>query len=105
MVLLDDFEEDVSDRDGSLKWIYDRQVNLKEYRLERVSVHPLDSFTSLSKWSMVTEHSIATAIPPSSSDLPTPVEAQTYIYGNISGLNAELWSFDDFVKHNAWKWI
>ena len=41
---------------------------------------------------------------PQPSSLPSPVEAETYIYLDPSRLEHELWSFEDFVKENAWKW-
>jgi len=100
--VIDYFEGEVSDYGGSLEWIHDHHVNLKEYSRERVLVHPLESPTSLPKSSILTEKSVA---PPAPSKLATPVKAQTYVYCDVSNLDAELWSFDDFVKDNAWKWI
>lgn len=32
------------------------------------------------------------------------IEAQTYVFQTLSELERDLWSFDDFVKKNAWKW-
>ena len=38
--------------------------------------------------------------------LPPPLSAQTYIYaGPLKGLSPELWSYEDFVRENAWKWV
>lgn len=43
---------------------------------------------------------------PALNTLATPIEAETYIYaGPVSGLSAELWSYEDFVRENAWKWV
>ncbi|CDO74958.1 hypothetical protein BN946_scf184945.g30 [Trametes cinnabarina] len=43
---------------------------------------------------------------PSLDNLPSPISAETYIYaGSISDLSPELWSYDDFVRENAWKWV
>jgi len=32
------------------------------------------------------------------------IPAHTYIFLDIRFLEPTLWSFDDFVKKNAWKW-
>jgi len=50
----------------------------------------------------------ATALPPLAtvSELAEPIEAQTYVWClEDSDLEKELWSFDEFVGKNAWKWI
>ena len=36
--------------------------------------------------------------------LPDPISAETYVFRNESGLKAQLWSYEGFVKYNAWKW-
>jgi hypothetical protein len=49
-----------------------------------------------------------TALPPPAmvSELAEPIEAQTYVWClEDSKLEKELWSFDEFVKTNARKWI
>ena len=47
----------------------------------------------------------APELPPLDS-LPPPLSAQTYIYaGPLKGLSPELWSYEDFVRENAWKWV
>jgi hypothetical protein len=48
------------------------------------------------------------ALPPlaTANELAEPIEAQTYVWClEDSDLEKELWSFDEFVKKNAWKWI
>ena len=38
--------------------------------------------------------------------LPAPLPAETYIYaGPLTDLSPELWSYVDFVRENAWKWV
>jgi ferritin len=32
------------------------------------------------------------------------LDVETYVYKNFENLDAELWSFEDFVKNNARKW-
>ena len=50
---------------------------------------------------------ISTEIPlPAASELAQTVPAQTYAWGQDDGyLAKELWSFDEFVRKNAWRWI
>ncbi|KAJ7494766.1 hypothetical protein B0H11DRAFT_1857826 [Mycena galericulata] len=72
-----------------------------EYDRKAVQVHPLSGLVNLSSYTMPT----GTPSPlPSDSDLRDPVEVETYVYGDISGLMPEIWDFDDFVQKNAWKW-
>ena len=43
---------------------------------------------------------------PAAAELAQTVPAQTYAWGQDDGyLDKELWSFDDFVRENAWRWI
>jgi hypothetical protein len=78
-----------------------------EYSRVKVLVHPLGPISPLSTASNVKGR----FIPPSPAPLPPalelspPLEAETYRYDNIQDLNHELWSFEEFVKNNAWKWI
>jgi hypothetical protein len=37
-------------------------------------------------------------------DLGPALAAETYVYKNYENLEAELWSFEDFVKNSARKW-
>ncbi len=96
----------------------------QEYAREEVLVHPLGPLTPLS-YSPAPSTSIssslgtataastddhvvplhAPALPPLDS-LPPPLAAQTYIYaGPLRDLAPELWSYEDFVRKNAWKWV
>jgi len=49
-------------------------------------------------------------VPSHSPPLPTPldrslaIEAETYVYIEADDLESELWSFEDFVENNAWRW-
>lgn len=36
--------------------------------------------------------------------LPDPTPAETYVFRDETDLEAQLWSYGDFVKYNAWKW-
>ena len=43
---------------------------------------------------------------PSADELAPPIPAQTYVWcSKDSYLKKELWSFDEFVRNNAYKWI
>jgi len=77
-----------------------------------VNVHPLGPFTPIrtdtTATSEVGDKLIPAALPP----LPSPTEltqrlpAQTYVWRlDDSELEKELWSFDEFVKKNLWKWV
>ncbi|KAF8149898.1 hypothetical protein B0H34DRAFT_666397 [Crassisporium funariophilum] len=77
-----------------------------EYTREKVQVHPLGPFTSLSNTSIDLKELVPAHPPPlpSPSEMLNAIEAETYIYNDERDLKAELWSFDDFVTKNAWKW-
>jgi hypothetical protein len=80
-------------------------------------VHPLGRLTAIPSDAVVTSSSTETtvegclipaALPPlpSASELAHPIPAQTYVWGEEdSGLEKELWSFDEFVSKNAYRWI
>ncbi|KAF8806978.1 hypothetical protein BYT27DRAFT_7140509 [Phlegmacium glaucopus] len=77
-----------------------------EYKREKVDVHPLGPLTDVSNHS--TDY--GSLVPAHSPPLPSPsqlintIGVETYVYEDENNLMAELWSFDDFVKNNAWKW-
>lgn len=73
-----------------------------EYTRESVRVHPLGSFKDVSTYTI--DDALVPSQPSSSSERPPAVDAETYIYVKAFNLKSELWSFDDFVKNNAWKW-
>ncbi|KAI0368638.1 hypothetical protein BV20DRAFT_969010 [Pilatotrama ljubarskyi] len=110
------FVHGLSDRDISLLDLFEGD----EYTRESVAVHPLGPLTPLSshsepRASAPTPGDAATdayvvprtapELPPLNA-LPTPLPAQTYIYaGPLDQLSSELWSYEDFVRENAWKWV
>ncbi|KAI1797200.1 hypothetical protein LXA43DRAFT_910390 [Ganoderma leucocontextum] len=95
-----------------------------EYTRENVLVHPLGPFSALSSTpvprstipsvgaplapstqSATDAYTTAPELPPLDS-LSPPLPAETYIYvGPLDDLTPELWSYEDFVRENAWKWI
>jgi hypothetical protein len=78
----------------------------KEYTRESVQVHPLGPFKDVSTHTIDEDDLVPSHPPPlpSSSRASPAIDAQTYVYIDAGDLDSELWSFDDFVKNNAWKW-
>ena len=74
-------------------------------------MHPLGPFTPVpvdtTTSGAVEDGLIPADLPlPAASELAQTVPAQTYVWGlDDSDLDTELWSFDEFVRKNAWKWI
>ncbi|TFK20279.1 hypothetical protein FA15DRAFT_673596 [Coprinopsis marcescibilis] len=66
-----------------------------------IAVHPLGDLDPLSE-----DPSIPSNPPPlpDISQLPPTIQAETYIFASINVLEPALWSFEDFVAKNAWKW-
>jgi len=78
-----------------------------EYVRNLVPVHPLSPPTTLSPHILGHTSTLPPAAPHrhSPSTLPPPILAHTYIWcESLTRLIPSLWSFDDFVKNNAWKW-
>ncbi|KAF8239783.1 hypothetical protein L208DRAFT_1385831 [Tricholoma matsutake] len=77
-----------------------------EYVRKCVSAHQLGALVKLSEHPSDEESLITTKLPPLPSlvDLAPALDAETYVYKNFENLDAELWSFEDFVKNNARKW-
>ena len=78
----------------------------------QVLVHPLGPFTQVpvdaTTSGAVDESLIPTDLPalPAASEMAQTVPAQTYVWRQgDSDLDKEVWSFDEFVRKNAWKWI
>ncbi|KAI0775282.1 hypothetical protein BD413DRAFT_534727 [Trametes elegans] len=118
------FVRGLNDRDIALLDLFEGD----EYTRENVAVHPLGPPTPLSSApapSGATPGSTAEApavdapaatdayvVPRTASELP-PLEAlppalaaETYIYaGPLGGLSPELWTYEDFVRDSAWKWV
>jgi len=79
-----------------------------EYTRDLVPVHPLSAPTTLSPQIHGQQTSLPSAAPHSHcpSSLPPPIYAHTYIWCKPpTWLTPSLWSFEDFVKNNAWKWV
>ncbi|KIJ57819.1 hypothetical protein HYDPIDRAFT_103800 [Hydnomerulius pinastri MD-312] len=80
-----------------------------EYTRDLVSVHPLGPFSSLNDMPPVDANALFPAKPPpvsTPSELQKPLEANTYVWCRpLSELRADLWTFEEFVKQSAWKWI
>ncbi|KAH7884324.1 hypothetical protein F5I97DRAFT_1812660 [Phlebopus sp. FC_14] len=95
----------LSDEDVRLLDIFEGN----EYTRELVSVHPLGPFLQLNDMPPVEMDSLVPAtlppIPPP-NELAEPREANTYIWCcPLTQLRPSLWTFEDFVKHSAWKWV
>ena len=76
--------------------------------LGRLTAVPSDAAVSSSEATAVEGSLIPVALSPlpSADKLAQPIPAQTYVWcSKDSFLEKELWSFDDFVKNNAYKWI
>ena len=83
----------------------------QQYARFQVLVRPLGPFAQVpldAATSGGVEYSLIPAddlppLPPASSEL---ISAQTYVWRwHDRDLEQELWSFDEFVRKNAWKWI
>lgn len=81
---------------------------VQEYTRNEVSVRPLGPLTVVPDLQPTVRYDLVPANPPplpqDISQLPPPVKVDTYVYRNAADLDAALWSFDEFVKQNAWKW-
>ncbi|KAH9020466.1 hypothetical protein EDB85DRAFT_1896184 [Lactarius pseudohatsudake] len=78
----------------------------------QVLVHPLGPFAPVpvdTTTSGAVEDNLILVDPPplpAASELAQAVPAQTYVWClKDNYLNKELWSFDEFIRKNAWKWI
>ncbi|KAN0116641.1 hypothetical protein V8E52_005785 [Russula decolorans] len=89
-----------------------------EYVRKEVHVHPLGRLTAVPSNAAVSSSETTAAegslIPtrtalsplPSADELAQPIPAQTYVWClKDSYLEKALWSFDEFVRNNAYKWI
>ncbi len=71
--------------------------------MESIVVHPLGPLEALNDSS----DSVVTASPPCLPEtLPDGIEAVTYMWSaRKSDLESKLWSYEVFVRDNAWKWV
>ncbi|KAG2131355.1 hypothetical protein DEU56DRAFT_814097 [Suillus clintonianus] len=77
-----------------------------QYTREIVSIYPLGPLANIRD--IEVKSLVATTPPPIPvmSELANPVDAATYVWClSSSELRAQLWTFEEFVKLNAWKWI
>jgi hypothetical protein len=84
----------------------------QQYARLEVLVHPLGPFTQIpvndATAGAVEDSLIPTDLPPlpAATELAETVPAQTYVWcRDVRGLDNELWSYEEFVRKNAWKWI
>ena len=81
----------------------------QQYTRQVVSVYPLGPLTNIKDIPPIEVGSLVPTIPPpipTVDSLTSSVEADTYVWClSPSGLQAKLWTFEEFVKYNAWKWV
>ncbi|KAI0306310.1 hypothetical protein B0F90DRAFT_1808046 [Multifurca ochricompacta] len=84
----------------------------QEYIRSGVFVHPLSPFTPVPADAETSDAIEGNLIPadlpplPSANELAHTIPAQTYVWcQDDDDLDKELWSFEEFVRNNAWKWI
>ncbi|KAG6899298.1 hypothetical protein C0993_011460 [Termitomyces sp. T159_Od127] len=75
-----------------------------DYVRKGVDVHPLSTFVKLSQYPVDDETLIPSKPPALPETLAPPFRTDTYVYNMLDRLEPDLWSFEDFVKKNAWKW-
>ncbi|TDL19892.1 hypothetical protein BD410DRAFT_899874 [Rickenella mellea] len=74
-----------------------------EYTREKVHVHVLGTFEPLNDTSEQTVPAHAKELP---SEFGDPIETDVYIWAApTSLLDPKLWSYDTFIRDNAWKWV
>jgi hypothetical protein len=94
-------------------WSVGRSGTQTYYNRADVLVYPLGPFTSVpadaTGSSEAEENSLIPTAPAplaSISELAQPIEAQTYVWcRDDNELETELWSFDDFVRESAGRWV
>jgi len=83
------------------------------YNRVDVLVHLLGPFTSIPADTTGSSEAEGNSLIPTAptplasiSELAQPIEAQTYVWcRDDSELETELWSFDDFVRESAGRWV
>jgi len=76
-----------------------------EYTRDKVYVHPLAAPLPLNEPSESVTSSSAPPLPPI-AELAPAVQTEAYVWaGSISFLIPELWSYEVFIRDNAWKWV
>ncbi|KAF8558147.1 hypothetical protein OG21DRAFT_1520001 [Imleria badia] len=75
---------------------------INEYTREVVLVHALGPLVALDDMQAT---GVVPPMPPPDK-LQTPIEVNTYVWCRpLSELQPRLWTFEEFVEENAWKWI
>lgn len=93
-------------------------MRAQEYAREIVRVHPLESIVPMNSAispnaSIPASNSTASAIAPAHPEplpsrdrLEPSIECHTYIWCRpLSELDKGLWTFDEFMQTNSWKWV
>jgi hypothetical protein len=83
------------------------------YERLRVLVHPLGQFTPIPADGATANSETGMKSHPDCSspdrnidEQTQPMEAQTYVWClEDSKLEKELWSFDEYLRNNGWRWI
>lgn len=74
---------------------------LQGYVRQRIEVYPFNEFRDISANALSGDTLSPRPLP---NPLVDPISAETYVYRDEADLEAQLWSYGDFVKYNAWKW-
>ena len=77
---------------------------LQQYYRRPVSAHPLESFFALADSGAIDRLLVPSSPAPLPAELAPAVQAEVYIYADVTELEAKLWSFSDFVRDSAWRW-
>ena len=103
---LDEFEGDVrAQRRISAAIHLLNNDHRQEYTRQSVGIHLLGSLVNLSIYDSGGDELLLPSKPAAlPAELAPTIEAETYIYNDPTMLKGELWSFEEFVKKNAWKW-
>ncbi|KAG2149077.1 uncharacterized protein EDB93DRAFT_1143515 [Suillus bovinus] len=92
----------LSDEDVKLLDVFEGD----QYTRELVPVYPLGPLVNIRDIPPIEVKSLVPTTPPPILELADPVEVNTYVWCFPSSeLRAQLWTFEEFVKLNAWKWI
>ena len=106
--LLDIFEGNVS-ATSRLRCPHKETPSSQQYTRQAVSVYPLGPLINIRDMPPIEAKSLVPTTPPlmpTLDSLTSPIEADTYVWClPPSELWTKLWTFEEFVKFNAWKWI
>jgi len=78
----------------------------QEYTRELVSAYPLGALVGLHDGPPMDVNSILSPKMLASVAMQQPVEVDAYIWCMpLSMLRPDCWTFESFIRHNAWKWV